>query len=351
MRSTTLVPTLFFLALPVAAAAGQVPYDSQQPGILSDVVIHGSSSGMSGNGGLLGPGRGWTWHTLAAPSWKRSRCGAVSIDKDLLLIGGETPTGLRAAYVERWDRGTQTWSTSAVAMPRPVSNIMGSCVLDNGLVYVFGGLESGDVPVDTVQIYDPVADTWSVHPTPMPYARLGVGASSLGGGRILVCGGADLLYAYDDSWIFDVATGTFTPGPPMVQADFNISITHEPNPVDGRVYMTGLFTDTWMQVYDTATGAFLAGPLFTTGQTSSRAGCGIINVGGHVIVYGGDWLNYRSDAEVFACGSGATTCKILQGVLMNTPRRTFGYASTPCPGAFAGDGFNGTYLADVEGAR
>jgi len=236
-------------------------------------------------------------------------------------------------------------------MPRPVSNIMGACVFDGGLVYVFGGLESGDVPVDAVQVYDPVADTWSIHPTPMPYARLGVGAANLGGGQILVCGGADLLYAHAESWIFDVATGTFTPGPTMVQADFNISITHEPNPVDGRVYRTGLFTDTWMQVYDTAPASFLAGPLFTIGQTSSRAGCGIVNVGGTVVIYGGDWLQYRSDVEVYTCASGATTCKLLNGVFLNTPRRTFGYGATPCPGAFAGDGFNGTYLADVEGAR
>ncbi|KAA3612934.1 MAG: hypothetical protein DWQ01_04320 [Planctomycetota bacterium] len=348
MHYAKFIALLLVIVLP-GVGWSQATYDATAPGILSDVQINQGQNNLQGQGGRAG---GYAWYTLTTPNFQRSRCGGVTTGgKDFWVIGGETPTGLRVAQVEKWTRTLNTWTVSSSSMPSPVSNISGSVVHENGLFYVFGGLESGDVMIDWIQVYDPVADTWSVHPTPMPAARYGVGAANLGGGKILVCGGADLLFAYGDSWIFDVATGTFTAGPPMPVEDFNISITARPNPADGRVYLTGIRTDTYLQIYDPGTASFSIGPVFASGPTSSRAGCGLINIDQHVIIYGGDWLNYRADVEIYDCGLGGGSCVPLVGLDMAEARRSFAYGDTPCPGALASNGFNGAYMQHAEGAR
>lgn len=343
-----------FLALgglAAAAPAAQLPYDASEPGILTDANLAPQDDGL-GRSQRNGPGsRGRQWEALAAPTYARSRCGGgtegLSTVKDFWVIGGETSTGRRIARVERWHRLTNTWSTSASLMPRPVSNISGSAAFVNGLFYVFGGLESGDVPVAEIQVYDTVSDTWAVHATRLPVARFGMGAAHIGGGQVLVCGGADLLYYYGDSWIFDTTTGALNPGPAMAAPDFNMSVTAEANPFDSRVYMTGIATNTYMQTFDVVTRTFAVGPSFVGG--GARAGCGLVNIGAKVIAYAGDWLGYRDDTEVYDASTGGSS--IVPLLAMIHGRRSCAYGSTICPGILAVDGFSGAYMAHAEGVR
>lgn len=325
-----------------SSAPAQVSYNSSDPGILSDAALTGPYSRGRGT-------RGFGWIEIATPAFARSRCGGGVIGtKDFWVFGGETSTGLRIGTVETWNRQTNTWSQSATVMRRPVSNIMGSVAFVNGLFYVFGGLESGDVPISEIQVYNPTTDTWSVHPTRLPAPRYGVGAAEIGGGRVLVCGGADLLFFYGQSYIFDTVTGSLTAGPPMAAPDFNISITREPNQFDGKVYLTGLATDTYMQVYDVATNTFAIGPVFANNR--SRAGCGLVNLGKLVLAYAGDWLNYRDDTEMYDVVSMGAS-QLVPNFFMVRSRRTFAYGDTPCPGLLGAGGFNGAYMQHAEGAR
>ena len=59
----------------------------------------------------------------------------------------------------------------------------------DGKIYVVGGL-SGGVPTNTVQVYDPAANSWTLS-TPLPESLTGstMGTDSLG--RLVVMGGRD----------------------------------------------------------------------------------------------------------------------------------------------------------------
>lgn len=353
--STALTAALLAVLGPALPAQSRLPYDSTVPGLLTDASLTGTFGGAGQAGGqgfgthFAGPP---AWIVIAQPSVARSRPGSATIGgKDFWIIGGETQGGGRAAFVEHWHRGTNTWTQSAVPMPVPVSNIMGSCVHDNGLFYVFGGFDANGLPVDTIQVYDPFNDTWSVHSSVLPRPLFGVGASALGNGKILVCGGADLGFVYGDAWVFDTTTGTFTTTGVMPQPDGYLTITHMPNPVDGKVYMTGFFTDTFLVIYDPATGTFQNGPSFLNDPTwgQSRAGCGLDSVGSKVFAYAGDWSNYRPDVESYDVLSGNQ--KGWPTLDMNQGRRTFAYGGLPCPACYASCGWAGQYLSHSEAAR
>ncbi len=350
-----LFAALLALAGPDLGAQVQMPYDSTVPGHLTDASLSGTSSGTG-----LASGQGFgtqyagppAWIVIAQPAVARSRPGSATLGgKDFWIIGGETSGGGRAAFVEQWHRGTDTWTQSSVPMPVPVSNIMGSCVHDNGLFYVFGGFDINWQPVDTIQIYDPATDTWSVHQTTLPRPMMGVGASNLGNGQILVCGGSDLAFVYGDAWIFDTTAGTFTTTGAMPQADTYLTITARPNSVDGKVYMTGYYTDTFLVIYDPTTGSFQNGPAFLNHPTNgqSRAGCGMDSVGSKVFAYAGDWFGYRADVESYDVLTGQQrgwpTLDMHQG------RRAFAYGALPCPACYASCGWAGQYLAHSEAAR
>ncbi|KAA3609012.1 MAG: hypothetical protein DWQ01_10540 [Planctomycetota bacterium] len=353
-RFSTLALLGVFLLAPAVAGQG-IPYDSTAPGLLSDYqLVSGSPGhgGLSGSFGYQANGRAPAWYVLSTPISARSRPGSATIGgKDFYVIGGETPGGGRADFVEIWDRQTDTWSQSASRMPIPVSNIMGSCVFSGGQMYVFGGLDINGVVRDEIQVYDPTMDSWTVHPTRLPAPRYGVGVSNIYGGDILVCGGADSGFFYGDSYIFNNSTGTFSTGPAMADADYMITITNIPNSADGKVYMTGFATDTFLQVYDTATGTFSRGPSFRADPVNgqSRAGCGMDNVGARVFIYGGDWTGYRSDTEYYDVLSGQQ--KKTATLELNVGRRAFAYGPLPCPGCYASHGWNGNYLQHGEGAR
>ncbi|KAA3609146.1 MAG: hypothetical protein DWQ01_10025 [Planctomycetota bacterium] len=351
------LPCLFAASLGLAGSAlaqGPVAYDSGQPGILSDTALVQPGAGSLGGQAFSGQAIQGTpaWYVLARPLTARSRCGSATIGgKDFYVIGGEIAGGGRADRVEIWDRQTDTWSQSHSVMPVPVSNVMGSCVFSGGLMYVFGGTDVANQPVDLVQVFDPFADSWTVHPTRLPRPMFGVGVSNIGGGEILVCGGADLNFYYDDSWLFETWSGTFQPGSPMAHADYLITITSTANFVDAKVYMTGFATSTFLQSFDLASGQFQTAASFRNDPVfgQDRAGCGMDNVGPRVFVYGGDWTGFRADCESYEIPSGQVVAR--PSLTLNVGRRSFAYGPLPCPGCYVSGGWNGTLLQHAEGAR
>ncbi|MSO20913.1 MAG: hypothetical protein EXQ56_10715 [Acidobacteria bacterium] len=94
-------------------------------------------------------------------------------------------------------------------------NVPAAAVL-NGKLYVIGGVVESAFSTATLEIYDPVTDSWSSGP-PMPTARHSVGAGTLDG-KLYAVGGFNLtrdipyglLEVYDpdtNSWTTKASTG------------------------------------------------------------------------------------------------------------------------------------------------
>ena len=140
------------------------------------------------------------WTTQAPmPTARAGFAIAATTDKIYVIGGAILDNCTTVPTVEAYDPNSGTWTlgTDLASLPpparwRPSGGTLG------GLIYVVGGLstESGcntdPVALDTVQAYDPTANTWSDKP-PLPMARLqvGVGVDSV----------SNLLYAVGGSTV------------------------------------------------------------------------------------------------------------------------------------------------------
>jgi len=141
--------------------------------------------------------------------------------------------------VARWDPTTTTW-TDLATMPQGRNHAAAST--DGAKLYVAGGRGpgSGDGDVvangfNTLQVYDPVTNTWSSSDTagsglaPLPQARGGMGKAVFYRGEMYVMGGETATGAgatsrnvYNRVDIYNPQTGTWRLGTPMLTARHGI---------------------------------------------------------------------------------------------------------------------------------
>lgn len=163
-------------------------------------------------------------------------------------IVGRMTTALAAVY----DPATNTWASIA---PMPQGRNHAAAATDGSRLYVFGGrgAGSGDDNVvangfDTVQIYDPVSNTWQSSQSagsslaPLPQARGGTGKAVYAAGEFYVMGGetkngtgATAQNVYNRVDIYNPATNTWRRGADMPTARHGIF----PLLIGGRVYVAG----------------------------------------------------------------------------------------------------------------
>lgn len=134
-----------------------------------------------------------TWTVLAPMLQGRAGFPLAVAGNALYAFGGRLNTGgpcngAPIARVERYDIDTDTWSPVA-PMPRPLSDRAAATI--GGKIYLFGGCETQLSIVNSVDVYDPVTDTWSTEPTDMPTARAAMYSVDSKGNAIYVIGGWD----------------------------------------------------------------------------------------------------------------------------------------------------------------
>ena len=130
-----------------------------------------------------------TWVSLADMPTGRGGLGAAVVGNAIYAIGGRTGSspcsGGELTTVERYDIGTNTWSTVA---PLPGARSDLAAVAHGGKIYVFGGCKSG-VFLGDVDVYNPVTNTWSTAPLDMPTARASMYGAAAKGNTVYVIGG------------------------------------------------------------------------------------------------------------------------------------------------------------------
>lgn len=124
------------------------------------------------------------------------------LDGKLYAIGGREPghSPSEITAIDVYDPETNTWIVNAIPeMPTRRTHIGPLTPVINGRIYVIGGWD-GYSALSTVEVYDPVTNTWSTE-THMPTARYELGVAVINN-RIYAIGGGS--GPYFGSTVYDV---------------------------------------------------------------------------------------------------------------------------------------------------
>jgi hypothetical protein len=204
-----------------ASASLQLPNDpSLESVVVSLQAIAGHGPFRVSNLARVTPQRPGTFlpalHQPALPI--AGGTAAQAPDGTLLFVGGSGPVA------QRYDSRTEDWQAAGVTFG--VGMLSQSTDLADGRILFTGGLDlSTGQPTGRAAVYDPIARTTTVLAMAQP--RAGHGASRLGNGKVLVTGGIGLVDLQNplamlgsilaSTEVFDPATGTFAPGPNLLE--------------------------------------------------------------------------------------------------------------------------------------
>jgi N-acetylneuraminic acid mutarotase len=231
MKNTSFILTLFFCLTLVSGAAAQV---------------------------------GGTWQTLAPMPTARQELATAALNGKIYAIGGYDSSGAPTNIVEVYDPATDTWS-SAHPIPRALHH--NSAAVAAGKLYSFGGPSTqtfvydelndswsevasmlffhalspavgvfndkiyvaggangggGNSMQNQVEVYDPVANTWTAL-QPMRDGRNHCGGAFING-KFYVVGGRRRVHALDSNEVYDPQTNTWERVAPLPTARGGIGV-------------------------------------------------------------------------------------------------------------------------------
>jgi len=228
--------------------------------------------------------------TVAAHSMLEARMGATATllsDGRVLIAGGDNGSG-PLQTTEIYDPATGVFSAGA-----PLSSARknhAAALLNDGRVAIAGGMGVGSdgqtpLPLNTIDIYDSVAGTATPFPATMSAPRIGLSATTLLKGQVLLAGGGAASGAASATTdILDVTAGTVAPGPGMSAARSGHLALLLPN--NNTVLMVSGTSDSagaeiyapWQNAF-TPFGTLAATRTDVTGGASAQTGAAFI-VGG-----------------------------------------------------------------------
>ncbi len=137
------------------------------------------------------------------------------------------------------------WTTDSTFPLLPHSNFTAPAV--NGKIYVIGGGLGRSVYIDSLQIFDPIANAWSTPAdgstiAPMGYENVGSSATSVVGGKIYLIGGTEWdkypnSNFTDTIYVYDPSTNTWST--PATSGWFIARESHTASVVNGKIYVIG----------------------------------------------------------------------------------------------------------------
>jgi len=242
---------------------------------------------------LLAQGISGTWQSASATGFTaRNDLTSSVVSNKIYVIGGLDKSTLDNK-LEVYDPSTDSWST-----PTTTGTLTGrwgasSCVVD-GKIYVMGGFNSAKGGVlNVLEVFDPVANTWSVPSIKGIFTGRDDFAASVVGGKIYTFGGSGVAQnsivsavdVYDpaaNTWSTLTTTGTFTPrwGPTSAI-------------VNGKIYVIGGSDQhgelNTVEVFDPATNSWSTPQ--TTGTFTARYSLTSSTLDGKIYALGGSTSN------------------------------------------------------------
>ena len=255
-----------------------------------------------------------TWTTVPSMGTDRaSHTATALVDGRVMVAGGFTLGGSRPS-AEIYDPVADTW-TAVSSMNESRGGHRATRLLD-GRVLVSGGCcwpePYSNVFLDSAEIYDPVADTWTTVP-PMSTYRSGHTATMLANGWVLVSGGYNYNFgdSLDSAEIYDPVANSWIPAGLMSVRRANHTATLLGN---GKVLVTGGIDEppglnrTYLnsaEIYDPVTNTWTGvAPMSTYryGHTATLLLDGRVLVSGG---YDGNSNSYIDSAEIYDPGTNS----------------------------------------------
>ncbi|MEC0229312.1 Kelch repeat-containing protein [Paenibacillus alba] len=229
-----------------------------------------------------------TWTMKSSMNEIRTGSSVAVLNNKIYVIGGFTGNyytftgGEVLNTVEMYDPVSDTWTKKA---NMPVALAATSSIAYNGKIYVFGGLTAGVRSVPTIQVYDPTTDTWTTKSN-MPVANHGAGAVLLNNKIYLV--GGRLIDSSKNTSVnyfkeYDPNTDTWT-------SRHDLSVARGAGNAivsSGKIYAIGgtnptIETNT-VESYNPITDTWSPEP----NLNNARSGFGVVTYNGHIYVIGG----------------------------------------------------------------
>lgn len=164
------------------------------------------------------------WTTAADMPTRRVMHAAALAGNGMIYVFGGQDTGAALSDVDELDPATGTWRKVA-SLPAPRTGLAAAADC-KGTIYALGGhgpsTSQGGTTEGSLFEYDPGSDSWtSLAPMPMPRANLA--AAGANDGRIYALGGNFDTFETADVQVYDVAAGTWSPGPALPIAKLDLA--------------------------------------------------------------------------------------------------------------------------------
>lgn len=149
-----------------------------------------------------------SWSPMADAPMARMAAAAAFLDGKLYVAGGWTAGDGAAHEVDIYDPATDSWS---IGTSSPVGQGGGVAhAVVNGKLYLVGGCNNGacDRNLSVVQVYNPLADTWSTvadYPEPVTFA------ACAGIDGKLYCAGNVTTVVEGSGYVYDPTTNQWSP--------------------------------------------------------------------------------------------------------------------------------------------
>jgi N-acetylneuraminic acid mutarotase len=117
-----------------------------------------------------------SWSAVASMNFQHGQTAAVGVLNDKIYVagGGGATDSTSVSALEVYDPIANTWTT-LVPMPTARNHTGGAFI--NGKFYVVGGRPNG---ANALEVYDPQTNTWATL-LPMPTARSGIAVAAVNG--------------------------------------------------------------------------------------------------------------------------------------------------------------------------